>query len=105
MKKNVPLILISLLIVFTSSRPQSTSEYVKIFQFDYSNIKTPLGQKLIPVYESIDYYLSLLFRKYEVKDYNYFHQMYRYLDQKKFAKIKLYSITIILLWFKKIYRF
>ena len=89
MKKNVPLILISLLIVFTSSRPQSTSEYVKIFQFDYSNIKTPLGQKLIPVYESIDYYLSLLFRKYEVKDYNYFHQMYRYLNQKKICKNKI----------------
>ena len=72
--------------LFSSYYCQTESDFVKMFQFDYRNIKNNIGKKLIPIFESIDYYLSLLFKKYEVKDYNYFYKMHFYMTKKKICK-------------------
>ena len=63
--------------------------HVKIYQFDYTNLNSPIGNKLIPIFDSIDYYLFFLFKKYEVKDYNYFHQAFLYMNQKKICGKKI----------------
>ena len=55
---------------------------MKILQFDYSNVST-MKKEFISIFESIDYYLGLLFKRSEIKDYNSFHKMYRDLSQKK----------------------
>ena len=68
-----------LLFLFTCS---SENKYMKILQFDYSNVST-MKKEFISIFESIDYYLELLFKKNEIKDYNSFHKMYRDLAQKK----------------------
>ena len=58
------------------------NKYMKIIEFDYSQVIT-MQKEYISIFESIDYYLSLLFKKNEVKDYNSFHKMYRDLTKKK----------------------
>ena len=65
------------------------NNHVKIYQFDYTNLDSPIGNNLIPIFESIDYYLFFLYKKYEVKDYNYFHQAFLYMNQKKICDKKI----------------
>ena len=72
--------------LFSLYYTQKESDYVKIYQFDYYNLDSKIGKKLIPIFESIDVFLSLLFKKYEVKDYNYFYKMHYYLTKKKICK-------------------
>ena len=72
----------SLLLLFFISYSISENTPIKIVQFDYSNI-IPINKEFISIFESIDYYLSILFRKREFKDYNYFNKMYRELSQNK----------------------
>ena len=72
----------SLLLLFFISYSISENTPIKIVQFDYSNI-IPINKEFISIFESIDYYLSILYRKREFKDYNYFNKMYRELSQNK----------------------
>jgi len=72
----------SLLLLFFISCSNSENTPIKIIHFDYSNI-SPINKEFISIFESIDYYLSILFRKKEFKDYNYFNKMYRDLSQNK----------------------
>ena len=65
----------------------SDNKYKKIFQFDYSNINI-IKEELIPIFESIDYYLGLLFKRKEFKDYNNYHKMYRELTKNKLSCVK-----------------
>ena len=47
-----------------------------------------MKEELIPIFESIDYYLGLLFKRKEFKDYNYYHKMYRELTKNKLSCVK-----------------
>ena len=73
--------------IFLISICNSNNKYVKIIYFDYSNIINTnisiIKNELIPIFKSIDYYLELLFKKNEAKDYNYYNKMYRDLTQQK----------------------
>ena len=62
------------------------NNHVKIYQFDYTNLNSSIGNNLIPIFESIDYYLFFLYKKYEVKDYNYFYKFHFYMTKKKICK-------------------
>ena len=84
--KNIFFVSFIIFCLFSLNNCQGENEHVKMYQFDYINLESPIEKKLIPIFDSIDYYLSLLFKKYEVKDYNYFHRMYYYLNQKKICK-------------------
>ena len=84
--KNIFFVSFIIFCLFFLNNCQGENEHVKMYQFDYINLESPIEKKLIPIFDSIDYYLSLLFKKYEVKDYNYFHRMYYYLNQKKICK-------------------
>ena len=83
---NKNLFLIIFFSLFSLYFSQTESDFVKIYQFDYYNLRTNIGKKLIPIFKLIDVYLSLLFKKYEVKDYNYFYKMHYYLTEKKICK-------------------
>ena len=73
-----------LILLFLFSIINSNNNYFKIIQFDYSNI--PSGKKdFISIFESIDFYLGLLFKKNEMKDYNHYNKMYRDIAQKKLS--------------------
>ena len=56
--------------------------HTKLIEFDYTNV-IPFNKDFISIFESIDYYFGLLFRKSEFKNYNHFNKMYRDLDFKK----------------------
>ena len=84
--KNIFLIILLFFSLFSLYSSQAESDYVKMFQFDYINLKSSIGKRLIPIFESIDYYLSLLVKKYEVKDYNYFYKFHFYMTKKKICK-------------------
>ena len=80
---------LSIFSLFSLLHSQTETDFVKIYQFDYTNLNSPIGKKITPIFESIDYYLSLLFKKYEKKDYNYYYKMLYYMRQKKICqKIK-----------------
>ena len=68
--------------LFLLSICNSKNEHVKIFQIDYSNILF-MKEEFKSLFDSIDYYLGLLFKKNEAKDYNYYNKMYRDLTNKK----------------------
>ena len=80
---HVILIIFSL---FSLNNCKNENNFTKIYQFDYTNLNSKIGHKIQPIFESIDYYLSLLFKKYEVKDFNNFHQMYYFMEEKKICK-------------------
>ena len=84
--KNIFLIILLFFSLFSLYSSQTESDYVKMFQFDYINLKSSIGKRLTPIFESIDYYLSLLVKKYEVKDYNYFYKFHFYMTKKKICK-------------------
>ena len=73
---------ITIFSIFSLNNGQVETDFVKIYQFDYINLTSPIGGKITPIFESIDYYLTLLFRKYEKKDYNYFYKMHYYMTNK-----------------------
>ena len=78
-----------LISIFCFHQCKNENNLTRIYQFDYTNLDSNIGHKIQLIFESIDYYLSLLFKKYEVKDYNNFHQMYYYMNKKKICqKIK-----------------
>ena len=80
-----------LILLFLFSIINSNNKNFKIIQFDYSNI--PSGKRaFISIFESIDFYLGLLFKKNEMKDYNHYNKMYRDITQKKLA-CGIYKIT------------
>ena len=72
--------------LFSLNQCKNENNFSKIYQFDYTNLDSKIGHKIQLIFESIDYYLSLLFKKYEVKDYNNFHQMYYYMAEKKICQ-------------------
>ena len=88
-----------LILLFLFSLINSNNKNFKIIQFDYSNIPSD-KRDFISIFESIDFYLGLLFKKNEMKDYNHYNKMYRDITQKKLA-CGIYKITIA----KKIFRF
>lgn len=65
---------------------------IKLFKFDYSNIE-PKNDKLISVLESVDYYINLLIKKKEVKDYNRFNELYNKINSKKYKCIKKFQYS------------
>ena len=67
---------LSIFSLFSLLHSQTETDFVKIYQFDYTNLNSPIGKKMTPIFESIDYYLSLLFKKYEKKDYNYYYKCF-----------------------------
>ena len=77
---------ITIFSIFSLNNGQVETDFVKIYQFDYINLTSPIGEKITPIFESIDYYLTLLFRKYEKKDYNYFYKMHYYMTNKNICK-------------------
>ena len=68
------------LFIFLFSFCHSENSYVKIFQFDYSNISI-MKQEIVALFDSIDYYINLLIKKKEIKDYNYYNKMLRDLSK------------------------
>ena len=58
---NKNLFLIIFFSLFSLYFSQTESDFVKIYQFDYYNLRTNIGKKLIPIFKLIDVYLSLLF--------------------------------------------
>ena len=71
-----------LLLILLFSIYHSENKHVKIFQFDYSNIAI-MKKEIISLFESIDFYLKLLFKRNEMKDYNYYNKMLRDISTNK----------------------
>ena len=84
MKNKIFILLIQLFLI---SICNSDNEHIKIIQFDYSNISNSniptIKNEFIGIFKSVDYYLGLLFKKNELKDYNFYNKMYRDLTQHK----------------------
>ena len=80
-------ILLLLFQIFLISICNTDNEYMKIIHFDYTNIEKSnisiIKNEFIRIFKSVDYYLGLLFKKNEAKDYNYYNKMYRDLTQHK----------------------
>ena len=70
--------------LFLFSLNNSDNKFFKNIAFDYSNIPSKY-KEIISMFESIDYYLGLLFKKNEIKDYNHYNKMYRDITQKKLS--------------------
>ena len=84
MKISIFLLLIQLLLISICT---SDYEHMKIIQFDYSNILnsniSAVKNEFVEIFKSVDYYLGLLFKKNELKDYNFYNKMYRDITQHK----------------------
>ena len=71
-----------ILILLLLSICKTDNNYKKIFQFDYSNIKI-MKEDIISIFESVNYYINLLLKRKEIKDYNMYNKMYRDLTNNK----------------------
>ena len=70
------------LVLFLISICKSDNNYKKIIHFDYSNVNI-LKDDIILIFESVNYYMNLLFRRKEIKEYNMYNKMYRDLTNNK----------------------
>ena len=84
MKIRIFLLLIKLLLISICT---SDNKHLKIIQFDYSNILNSniqtIKNEFVEIFKSVDYYLGLLFKKNELKDYNFYNKMLLDITQHK----------------------